>query len=58
MKNDHISTNKNIENLKKDLIEYTHDKNFKDCKNMGEILQIAFNFVVRNYESVNTYIIR
>ena len=58
MKNDHISTSKNIEKLKKDLIEYTHDKNFKDSKNMGEILQVAFNFVVRNYESVNTYIIR
>jgi len=58
MKNDHISTSKNIEKLKKDLIEYTHDKNFKDCKNMGEILQVAFNFVVRNYESVNAYIIR
>ena len=58
MKNDHISTSKNIERLKKDLIEYTHDKNFKDCKNMGEILEVAFNFVVRNYESVNAYIIR
>ncbi|MCK5638262.1 MAG: hypothetical protein KAH67_06085, partial [Flavobacteriaceae bacterium] len=55
MKNDHISTSKNIERLKKDLIEYTHDKNFKDCKNMGEILEVAFNFVVRNYESVNAY---
>jgi len=58
MKNDHISNAKNITMLKKDLIEYTHDKNFKDSNNMGEILQVAFNFVVRNYESVNAYIIR
>ncbi|MDH3321804.1 MAG: DUF2997 domain-containing protein [Flavobacteriaceae bacterium] len=58
MKNDHISNALNIEILKKDLIEYTHDKNFKDCKNMGEILQAAFNFVVRNYESANAYIIK
>ena len=58
MKNDHISNAKNIAMLKKDLIDYTHDKNFKDSNNMGEILQVAFNFVVRNYESVNAYIIR
>jgi len=58
MKNDRISTKENIENLKKELIEYTHDKDFKDCKCMGEIIQVVFNFVVRNYESVNTYIIK
>ena len=58
MKNDHISTKENIETLKRELIEYTHDKDFKDCKCMGEILQVVFNFVVRNYESGNAYIIR
>lgn len=58
MQNDHISTPENIEQLKKDLIEYTHDRDFKECKNMGEILRVVFNFVVRNYESVNAYIIR
>ena len=58
MKNDSISTEENVEMLKRELIEYTHDKDFKECKNMGEILQVVFNFVVRNYESVNTYIIR
>ena len=58
MKNDHISTPENIENLKKELVDYTHDKNFKECKTMGEIIQVVFDFVVRNYESVNTYIIR
>jgi len=58
MKNDTISTDENVELLKRELIEYTHDKDFKECKNMGEILQVVFNFVVRNYESVNTYIIR
>lgn len=58
MKNDHISTKENIENLKYDLTEYTHDKNFKTCTSMGEILQVVFDFVVRNYESVNIYIIK
>lgn len=58
MKNDQISTPENIEMLKRDLIDYTHDKEFKKCKNMGEIIMVVFNFVVRNYESANTYIIR
>jgi hypothetical protein len=58
MRNDTISTPENVEILKKDLIDYTHDKEFKDCKNMGEILNVVFNFVVRNYESENTYLIR
>ena len=58
MKNDHISTSENIKNLKYDLIEYTHDKDFKNCNNMGEILQVVFNFVVRNYESSNVYILK
>jgi hypothetical protein len=58
MKSDHISTPENIEMLKRDLIDYTHDKEFKKCKNMGEIILVVFNFVVRNYENANTYIIR
>ena len=58
MKNDEISTHENVEMLKKELVQYTHDKLFKECNNMGEILQVVFNFVVRNYEIVNTYIIK
>ncbi len=58
MKNDKISTYENIENLKKDLVAYTKDKEFKKCNSMGEILQVVFDFVVRNYESVNLYLIK
>lgn len=58
MRNDQISNPEHVENLKKELIDYTHDKEFKKCNNMGEIIQVVFNFVVRNYESANTYIIR
>ena len=58
MKNDKISTPENIENLKRELVDYTHDKNFKECNTMGDIIQVVFDFVVRNYESANTYIIR
>ena len=58
MTHDHISTPEKIHQLKTDLKNYTKDKNFKSCKSMGDILEVAFDFVVRNYENVNTYIIR
>ena len=57
MVNDKISTPEKIKQLKMDLFEYTKDKNFKKCNSMGEILKVAFNFVTRNYETVNAYII-
>ena len=58
MMHDKISTPEKIHQLKMDLVKYTNDKNFKKCTSMGEILKVAFNFVTRNYENVNTYIIR
>jgi hypothetical protein len=57
MVNDSISTPEKVHQLKMDLKKYTNDKNFKECNSMGEILKVAFNFVTRNYENVNTYII-
>ncbi|WP_372795151.1 hypothetical protein [Lutibacter sp.] len=58
MCNDEISTPEKIYELKMDLKKYTLDKNFKNCDNMGDILKVAFDFVTRNYENVNSYIIR
>ena len=58
MKNDKISTPKKTNQLKMDLYNYTLDMDFKKCNTMGEILKVAFDFVTRNYENVNTYIIR
>ncbi len=55
---DNISTPEKIHQLKIGLIRYTSDKNFRKCKTMGDILKVGFDFVVRNYETVNTYIIR
>ncbi len=54
---DHISTPEKIQQLKMELNKYTGDKKFKSCNTMGDILKVAFDFVVRNYENVNTYII-
>ena len=58
MRNDRISTPEKIKELKMDLYDYTLDMDFKRCNTMGEILKVAFDFVTRNYENVNTYIIR
>ena len=50
---DTISTPDNIEMLKTQLQELTGDINFRDSKNMGEILTHALDFVRRNYEDVS-----
>ncbi len=49
MKNDIISKPENVEQLKKDLIGYVGDVEFKKCKNMGEVLETILAFVKRNY---------
>jgi len=57
MANDTISTPEKVEQLKVDLLNYTKDVKFKNCHSMGELLEVAFEFVVRNYESENHYLI-
>jgi hypothetical protein len=57
MRHDSISTPDRIDQLKTDLHKYTKDVKFKGCRSMGDILKVALDFVVRNYETVNTYII-
>jgi hypothetical protein len=49
MKKDTISFPENVELLKKQLMQYVGDIKFKDCKNMGEILETILAFVKRNY---------
>lgn len=57
MRNDRISTEAKMLELKQGLFELTGDVNFKRSKNMGDILSSALDFVVRNYKNVNPYII-
>lgn len=57
MSEDAISTPEKVATLKKDLLEYTKDVKFKKCNSMGDLLRVAFEFVVRNYENVNQYVI-
>ena len=54
MKNDSISFDHNIQLLKKQLIKYVGDVKFKECQNMGDILETILVFVKRNYQDVLT----
>jgi hypothetical protein len=53
MKADTISFPENVALLKKHLIKYVGDVKFKDCKNMGEILETILAFVKRNYLDIS-----
>jgi aspartate carbamoyltransferase regulatory subunit len=54
MKKDTISYPENVELLKKHLIQYVGDVKFKDCNNMGEILETILAFVKRNYLDITS----
>ena len=54
---DDISTPEKINELKGDLFKLTGDVNFKKTSNMGEILQSALDYIIRNYKNENPYII-
>jgi len=53
MKADTISLPENIILLKKHLIQYAGDVKFKECRNMGEILETILDFVKRNYLDIS-----
>lgn len=54
MINDHVSTQENVRQLRRDLYLFTTDMKFKRARTMGQILRTALEFVKRNYEDVNT----
>ena len=58
MKADMISTPEKIQQLKSGLFDLTGDVNFKKSENMGELLENAIDFIVRNYKNENPYIIK
>lgn len=51
MENDHISTGQKITELKRSLFVLTKDINFKNSKNMGDLLRSSLDFVIRNYKN-------
>lgn len=50
MKLDHIAPQEHVDTLKRALQKLTLEKAFKYCQNMGDILETALNFLVRNYK--------
>ena len=50
---DTISTEANIKLLSEQIYELTLDSNFKSCRTMGEVLDLALHFVRRNYQGVS-----
>ncbi len=52
-KNDMISLPENIDQLKHQIYDLTLDVKFKKCKKMGQVLDLALDFVLRNYENVS-----
>jgi len=50
---DKISTKENIALLREQIYELTKDMDFKKCRTMGQILDLALNFVRRNYQDVS-----
>ena len=55
MKEDHISVEGKIDELKGELFSLTGDINFKKAPNMGAVLQAALDFVRRNYKTENPF---
>ncbi len=53
MRMDHISTVKNLKELRGDLYNYTTDPKFRRARSMGQIVTTALDFVMRNYEDVS-----
>ncbi|OUR95591.1 hypothetical protein A9Q87_00285 [Flavobacteriales bacterium 34_180_T64] len=58
MKQDHISTPEKIKELQIGLFNLTGDVHFKKSKNMGELLNSALDFIVRNYKNENPFIVK
>ncbi len=51
MKSMSLSPSFHMEQLRKETYEFTKDKNFKNAKSMGEIMEAALLFMKRNYKS-------
>lgn len=52
MKKDTISKPEYVSELQNALYNYVYEKKFKYCRNMGEILETAIEFTIKNYKSV------
>ena len=50
MKSTRLAPLEHIQQLQTEIYEMTYDVNFKNASSMGEIVQSALNFMIRNYK--------
>jgi len=53
MEQDVISSDANLERLRKEIYKFTKDKAFLESQSMGEVMRAALNYVRFTYEKVN-----
>lgn len=53
MKSTRLAPLAHIQQLQEEIYEYTLDVNFKNAKSMGEIVQAALDYMIRNYKFEN-----
>jgi len=51
MRSDYLTSAEKLKELKTELLHFTGDVNFKNCRNMGSVLNTALEFVRRNYSN-------
>ena len=51
MSKDKIAPKAHLDQLKKELYEYTHDIKLKNVRSMGALLIVVFEFISRNYKN-------
>ena len=54
MKSTRLAPLAHIQQLQEEIYEYTLDVNFKNAKSMGEIVQAALDYMIRNYKFENS----
>src|SRR6056300_383891 len=50
-----LTTDANLERLRKEIFKFTKDRAFLDSKSMGDVMRAALNYVRFTYEKVNMY---
>ncbi|TDE07633.1 hypothetical protein [Flavobacterium sandaracinum] len=55
MGEDELAPEAHFQQLQLELYNYTNDLNFKKAKSMGEIMNAAFEFITRNFKSINLF---
>ncbi|MBG6061512.1 hypothetical protein IWX83_001295 [Flavobacterium sp. CG_9.1] len=55
MGEDELAPEAHLHQLQMELYNYTNDLNFKKAKSMGEIMNAAFEFITRNFKSINLF---